>query len=83
MFWRRPLALRKPQILSASDQFQTLAVPSMFSKISFKGVAFSVPDHIRMSVSIHISFVAVGLAPVDFKLLRASGPSVAQLHFPA
>jgi hypothetical protein len=35
-----------------------------------------------MSVSSHISFVAVGLAPVDFKLLLAPRPSVAQLHFP-
>jgi hypothetical protein len=34
-----------------------------------------------MSVSSHISFVAVGLAPADFKLLLAPRPSVAQLHF--
>jgi len=55
----------------------------MISKISFKGVAFSVPDHIGISVYNHIYFVAVGLAPADFKLLLASGPSVAQLHHPA
>jgi len=34
-----------------------------------------------MTVSSHISFVAVGLAPADFNLLLTPGPSVA-LHFP-
>lgn len=55
----------------------------MVSKISFKGLDFSVPNHIGMSVFSHISFIAVGLAPADFKRLLAPGPSVAQLHFPA
>jgi hypothetical protein len=44
--------------------------------------AFSIPDLIGMSVSSHISFVAVGLAPADFKLVLAPRPSVAQLRFP-
>jgi hypothetical protein len=33
-------------------------------------------------LSSHISFVTVGLAPADFKLLLAPRPSVAPLHFP-
>ena len=65
-------------VCAATDQFLTLVVPSVVSKISF-----SVPDHIGMSVSSHISFIAVGLAHVDFTLLLAPGPSVAHLHFPA
>jgi len=68
-------------ISSASDQFPTLVVPPMVSKISFKCFAFSVLNHIEMTVSSHISFVAVGLAPADFNLLLTPGPSVA-LHFP-